>query len=88
MRIKEGYVINKLGLGYIVVAVGQATEDFHGVIKLNATGAFLWQSILDGADSREKLIEAMMKQYDDLDEATAGQDLDEFLSMVDFALEE
>lgn len=88
MHIKEGYVINKLGIGYVVVTVGRATEDFNGVIKLDATGAFLWNSILDGADTRQKLIEAMMKRYDDLDEATAAQDLDEYLNTIDFALEE
>ena len=27
MRIKEGYVINKLGDGYVVVAVGEASND-------------------------------------------------------------
>ena len=34
MRIKEGYVMNKLGDGYVVVAaVGEASNDFNGVIR-------------------------------------------------------
>ena len=60
MKIKEGFIIKKLGIGYIVVTVGDASKDFNGVIRLNETGAFLWQSIQDGADSREKLIQAML----------------------------
>ena len=87
MKIKEGYVIKKLGTGYVVVTVGEASKDFNGMIRLNESGAFLWQSIMDGMDDRQKLLGAMMKRYDDLDESTAGEDLDEFLNTVDFALE-
>ena len=74
MKIKEGYVIKKLGDGYVVVTVGDASKDFNGVIRFNASGAFLWDSIRDGADSREKLIRIMIEKYDDLDEETAGKD--------------
>ena len=88
MKIKEGFIIKKLGIGYIVVTVGDASMDFNGVIRLNETGAFLWQSIQDGADSREKLIQAMLDRYEDLDQETAKNDLDEFLGRVAFAVEE
>ena len=88
MKIKEGFIIKKLGIGYIVVTVGDASKDFNGVIRLNETGAFLWQSIQDGVDSREKLIQAMLDRYEDLDQETAEKDLDEFLGRVAFAMEE
>lgn len=88
MKIKEGFIIKKLGIGYIVVTVGDASKDFNGVIRLNETGAFLWQSIQDGADSREKLIQAMLDRYEDLDQEIAKKDLDEFLGRVAFAVEE
>ena len=87
MRIKEGFVMKKLGSGFVVVTVGQASKAFNGVIRMNETSAFLWQSILDGTDTREQLVSAMMARYDDLDEATASQDLDKFLETVAFALE-
>ena len=88
MRIKEGYIIRKLGLGYVVVTIGDASDDFNGVIRLNESGAFLWQSIADGADTKEKLVEEMLNRYDGLDKITAEKDLDEFLETVAFALEE
>ena len=88
MKIKEGFIIKKLGIGYIVVTVGDASMDFNGVIRLNETGAFLWQSIQDGADSREKLIQAMLDRYEDLNQEIAKKDLDEFLGRVAFAVEE
>ena len=88
MRIKEGYIIKKLGIGYVVVTVGEASKDFNGLIRLNETGAFLWESIRDGIDSRENLISSMLERYEDLDKETAGKDLDAFLEQVAFALEE
>ena len=88
MKIREGFIIKKLGPGYVVVTVGQASRDFNGMIRLNPAGAFLWQSILNGCDHKEKLIRAMLERYEDLDEATAKADLDEFLDSVFVALEE
>lgn len=88
MKIKDGYVINKLGRGFVVVTIGEASEEFHGVIRLNETSAFLWNSIQNGADTREKLIRVMTETYEGLDEDTARADLEEFLDSVAFALEE
>ena len=88
MKIKEGYIIKKLGAGYVVVTIGQASKDFNGMIRLNTPGAFLWQCIQDGMDTREKLTEAMLERYDDLNEATAAEDLDEFLDSIKVALED
>lgn len=88
MRIKDGYIMKKLGSGYVVVTVGQASKDFNGLIRLDEPGAWLWKSIQDGADSREKLVAKMLERYENLDEPTARQDLDEFLETVSFALEE
>ena len=88
MRIKEGYIIRKLGIGYIVVTVGDASDDFNGLIRLNEPGAFLWQSIMDGMDTKQKLVDAMVRRYDGLDEKTAEKDLGEFLETVSFAMEE
>ena len=87
MKIKEGFIIKKLGIGYVVVTVGNASKDFNGLIRLNETGAFLWKSIQDGTDSREKLIQAMLECYEDLDQETAEKDLDEFLGRIAFAME-
>ncbi len=88
MKIKNGFIMKKLGPGYVVVTVGDASREFNGMIRLDPSGAFLWQSILDGANTREKLVAAMLARYEDLDEATARADLDEFLDAVALALEE
>ncbi len=88
MKIREGYVINRLGDGYVVVTVGEACKDFNGLIRLNNAGAFLWKSIQCGDNTKEKLIGTMLDYYEGLDEATAGADVEEFLKNVGFALED
>ncbi len=87
MKIKDGYIIKKLGNGYVVVTVGEASRDFNGLIRLNETGAFLWNKILKGTDTKEKLAETMTETYEGLDIETAKQDLEEFLTNVAFAIE-
>ena len=88
MKVKEGYIIKKLGGGYVVVTVGQASQDFNGMIRLNPAGAFLWGLLEKGPMDEETMVKAMLERYDDLDEATARADLKEFLDTVAFALED
>lgn len=38
MRIKDGFVMRKVAGKYVVVATGEASRSFHGMIKLNDTG--------------------------------------------------
>ncbi len=88
MKVKEGFIIRKLSEGYVIVTVGPAVREFNGMIRLNGSGAFLWQSIRDGADTRDKLLKAMLDRYDGLDEQTAGKDLDVFLKKAAISLDE
>ena len=66
MRIKEGYIIRKLGIGYIVVTVGDASDDFNGLIRLNEPGAFLWQEAPAESDGHAlvRLFETFMDSCD------------------------
>ena len=43
MKIKEGFIIRQVGGENIVVPIGKTGKDFHGMIKLNDSGAFLWR---------------------------------------------
>ena len=42
MKIKQGFVVRKVGDSHVVVPVGELSKTFHGMINLNETGAFLW----------------------------------------------
>ena len=42
MKIKEGFVLRRVGDNHIVVPVGTRAVDFRCIITLNETGAFIW----------------------------------------------
>ena len=43
MKVKENFVLKKIGGSYMVVPVRTRAVDFSGIIKLSESGAFLWK---------------------------------------------
>ena len=43
MKIKQGFMLREVAGNYVVVAVGEASKKFNGVINLNESGAFIWK---------------------------------------------
>lgn len=82
MKIKDGFMLRKVGGENLVVAVGEASDHFHGMIKLNDTAAFLWKKMEDGADSKEALVKALTAEYD-VTEDRAGKGVDSFLHTLE-----
>lgn len=80
MKIKDGFVLRNICDEYIVVAVGRQTLDFKGLIKLNETGAFLWEQLKNEC-SEEELLTALRAEYA-VDEATAKADIAAFLASL------
>lgn len=83
MKIKEGFVLRNICGEYIVVAVGRQTLDFKGLIKLNETGAFLWET-LQAECTADELLAAMRAEYD-VDAETAQADIDTFIASLQAA---
>lgn len=71
MNIKPGFVLRDVAGQSVVIATGEASRDFHGMIKLNATGKAIWQGIADGKTETE-IAEALMAAFEvDADRAHA-----------------
>lgn len=83
MKIKEGFVLRNICGEYIVVAVGRQTLDFKGLIKLNETGAFLWEK-LQTECTADELLAAMQAEYD-VDTKTAQVDIETFIASLQAA---
>ena len=80
MKIKDGFIVNKVGSQHVVVPVGEASMERHCMIRLNDTGAFLWEQL--GADTTEDaLVEALLAEYA-VDEDTARADVATFLEKL------
>lgn len=80
MKLKNGFVLRDLGGQSVVVAVGEATKSFNGIIKLNESSAFLWKQMKDDF-SKEQLVSALLAEYD-VEENVASQNVDYFVDTL------
>ncbi len=78
MKIKKGFVLEEVGGSYLAVAVGERTEDFNGLVKLNGTGAFLWNLMKDKDVTSEELVSSVMAAYEDAPLETVISDVAAF----------
>ncbi|MBQ9946949.1 MAG: PqqD family protein [Oscillospiraceae bacterium] len=80
MKIKNGFMLRKVGTQNVVVAVGEASRSFNGLIRLNDSGCFLWEK-LQSDTTEQQLLTEMLAEYD-TDEATAKADIARFISAL------
>jgi hypothetical protein len=76
MKIKSGFMLRRLGDGYAAAAVGERSRSFNGIIRLNSTGAFLWEQLGEEKTASD-LAAALAEKYDVSDEQ-AQRDVAEF----------
>lgn len=63
MKIKKDFILRSVGTENVVVAVGEQSRSFNGMIRLNETGKFLWELLQEDRDE-EALIDALLESYD------------------------
>ncbi len=80
MKIKSGFISRNVAGNNVVVAVGEQSRNFNGIIKLNESGMFLWEKLYGGIE-RNELIDAFLEEYD-VDRATAENDIDAFIEVL------
>ena len=81
MRIKNGFVIEKVGASYLAVATGERASEFNALIRLNGTGAFLWTLLTEQDRTEEELLELMLAEYD-VDRDIAKRDIEMFKNQL------
>ena len=80
MKIKNGFLLRKVGEQNIVVAIGDESRNFNGIIRLNDTGSVLWEKLQQDI-SESGLVLEMLREYE-IDEATAEVDVHEFIDTL------
>lgn len=80
MKIKDGFILRKMGGQAVVVSVGAASKTFNGMIKLNETGELLWNKMSKDV-SEEELIQALLEEYD-VSKEMAKQDVSAFIETL------
>lgn len=86
IKAKQGFLLRRQGSAYMVVALGEASQQFNGMIRLNETGARYWKELEQGT-TEEHLVRQTLAWFDGLDEDTARRDVKEFLAGISLALD-
>ena len=73
MKLNENFLIHQTDNGEILIPVGEETKRFHGVVKLNGTGAEIVHLLEDNDLSLEQLLNHFYDAYpDDKDNVKEG----------------
>ncbi|MBO5065216.1 MAG: PqqD family protein [Clostridia bacterium] len=76
-KLKDGFVVRKIGGRIVAVPVGRQTSEIHGMIALTESAELLWNTLKNGAEENE-LVKIITDTYD-VDEEKAAEDVKRFL---------
>lgn len=80
MRIKQGFVMRDVAGQAVAIATGEASKSFHGMVKLNDTGADIWRGVEEGL-AEAAIAERIAAKYE-VDSERAREDVDAFIARM------
>ena len=80
MKVKDGFILRKVGKQYVVAATGEASKNFNGMIRLNDEAAFAF-GLLQSGITEEALVAGLVEKYGG-NEAEVRADVVNFLSKL------
>lgn len=80
MKKKKGLRMRRLGAEAMIVAESLDMIDFDRIVSLNASAAYIWESLPD-ADFDTGTIAGLLTDRYDVDEATARADAQELVAV-------
>lgn len=81
MKIKEGFVLREVMGQSVAVPVGENSKQFHGMIKLNATGAEIWKDLEKGL-TKEQIAQRIADEYESVELEEALLKVEQFLKKL------
>lgn len=73
MRLKDDFILHNTGEDFVIIATGEATKNFNGIIKLNNMGGEI-VGLLTTDISEEEIIKAIVEKYE-VEYETAREDI-------------
>jgi hypothetical protein len=80
MRIKKGFVLREVAGQIMVIATGEASKEFHGMIRLNSSGKDIWTGLQE-EKSEDEIVNILVDKYE-IDVDTAKQDVATFIATM------
>ena len=81
MRIHSDFTIQKVGTSYVAVPIGETSKHFHAMLRLNETGAFLWNQMVEKDCTEEDLVDALLAEYE-VDREIAARDVHALVELM------
>lgn len=82
MKIAKDVVIQRVADFYVAVSVGERAANSPPILRLNESGAFLWNKCVDSIEvSAPALAEALVLEYG-IGEDVAKVDAEKFIKML------
>ena len=73
MKIKSGFKLRKLGKEFILVPEGLERVDFNKMVAMNATAAYLWESVQDRDFDVSEIERLILEKYE-VEQSVAAAD--------------
>ncbi len=82
MKIKDGFILRDIAGKAYVVAVGERSKSFKGMVSLNETGKFIWQILEKGA-TKDEIIDKIVSEYEGADKSAVEDDVISFIAKLE-----
>ncbi len=80
MKLNDNYILKTVAGMPVVVPVGDAVNEIHGMITLNGTAEVIWKALENGF-GYDEIVVAVKKEYN-VSEDVIEADLDAFLEKL------
>ena len=80
MDIKKNVILRTVAGEHMLVPIGDTVFQYNGIFMMTDSGKLLWENIRNGAE-KDELVKVLTSEYE-IDEATALQDVEEFLEKL------
>lgn len=71
MKLKDGFITHTIQGTQMMIAAGEAAKSFHGLVRSNATAAFIVECLKTDT-SEEAIVEKLLEKYDVTAEVAAA----------------
>ena len=72
MRIKDGFTLREIDGQHVVIGEGLSQVNFNKMISLNATAAYLWESVVGKEFTSADLVKLLLDKYEVTEEVAAA----------------
>lgn len=80
MKLKDGFILRKVGRQYVVAATGEASKNFNGMIRMDESGAYAFE-LLREEITEQDFLHALAEKYA-MPEAQLQPDVIHFLEKL------